>query len=54
MQIELFIKREAAKKSSSLIVRAIKRGVGVEGRAVKEKKTFLEPFFPTFQRSNGN
>ena len=25
-------------------------GGGVKGRAIKEKITFLEPFFPTFQR----
>ena len=37
------------KKSSSLNGRAIKR---VKGQAIKEKITFLEPFFPTFQSSN--
>ena len=34
--------REAAKKSSSINGRnIIKRGVGVKGRAIKEKKTFF-------------
>ena len=34
--------------------RAIKigGGEGVKGRAIKEKITFLEPFFPTLQRFN--
>ena len=42
------------KKGSSLNGRAIKRGGrGLKGRAIKEKRTFLELFFsnvPTFQR----
>ena len=42
--------REAAKKSSALNDRAIKRGGGVKGRAIKENMTFLETFVPTFQR----
>ena len=33
------------KKSSSLNGRAIKRGGGVKGQAIKERGTFLEPFF---------
>ena len=43
------------KKSYSLNGRAIKRGGGgnVAG-PLREKELFLEPFFPTFQRSNGH
>ena len=38
------------KKISALNGQAIKRGGGgVKGRAIK-KRTFLEPFFPKFQR----
>ena len=45
--------REAAKKSSYLNGQAIKRGGGVKGRAIKEKRTFFGTFFsnvPKFQR----
>ena len=41
------------KKSSSHNDRAIKRGGGVKGRAIEEKKTFFGTFFsivPKFQR----
>ena len=42
--------REAAKKSSSLNGRVIKRGGWVKGRAgTRKKELFLEPLFPTFQ-----
>ena len=37
-------------KNSSFNGRAIKSGGGDKGRAIKEKKLILEPFFPTFQR----
>ena len=30
------------------------RGEEVKGRAIKEKIIFWEPFFPTFQHSNGH
>ena len=41
------------KNSSSLNGRAIKRGGGVKGRAIKEKRPFFKTFFsnvPKFQR----
>ena len=37
-----FSLREAAKKSISYNDRVIKRGVGVKGTAIKEKRTFLK------------
>ena len=37
--------REAAKKSSTLNGRAIKRGGGVKGRAIKVQITFFVTFF---------
>ena len=41
-------------KSSCFNGRAINRGGGVKGQAIKEKITFLGTFFSNFQRSNGH
>ena len=41
---------KGSRKKNLLLIAGPLRGDGVKGRAIKEKKTFLEPFFPTFQR----
>ena len=47
--------REAAIKQVLLLMTGPLRGRGgVKGRTIKEKRTFLELFFPTFQNFNGH
>ena len=48
---DIFMLREAAKKDLLLMAGPL-RGGGLKGRAIKEKITFFNPFFPTFRRSN--
>ena len=51
-----FLTQGSRKKneSYSLNGRAIKRGGGVKGRAIKEKELYFKPFFPTFQNFYGD
>ena len=46
--------KEAAKKVIFLMAGPLRGGGGVKGRAIKENRTFFEPFFPTFQNFNGH